>query len=254
MPTALITGPSSGIGLELARLIAADGIDLILVARREERLREIAEEFRRLFDVRVDLLVKDLSVAEAPEEIQHWCIGEGRQVDVLVNNAGFGFRDDFLEIPLEKQLDMIRVNVAALTALTHLFLPGMIDRGSGGVLNVASTAGFQPGPHMATYYASKAYVLHFTEALYEELRGTGVRVTCLAPGPTRTEFGEKSDMNRTHLFKHASMPADRVARAGFDAFKRGKPLIVPGVTNRLGVLMSRLLPRFLTRKIIARLQ
>ena len=179
--TALITGASSGIGCELARLFAADKSDLVLVARRQEKLDQLATELRRDYGVSVRVFAKDLADPQSPQAIFDALAAEGVAVDVLVNNAGFGAAGPVADLPLEKQLDMIQVNVAALTQLTRLFLPGMIQRRSGGILNVGSTAGFQPGPYMAVYYATKAYVLSFTEALGEEVVGTGVRVACLAP-------------------------------------------------------------------------
>jgi len=186
--TVLITGASSGIGLELARLFAADGSDLVLVARRRERLEELSHELEQSQGIAAEVLVEDLASAAAPQAIFDRLQSEGRTIDVLVNNAGFGAVGPVVEIGLGRQLEMLQVNVVALAHLTMLFLPGMLQRGRGGVLNVGSTAAFQPGPYMAMYYASKAFVLSFSEALAEELRGTPVRVCCLCPGPTRTEF------------------------------------------------------------------
>jgi uncharacterized protein len=172
------------------------------------------------------------------------------QIDVLVNNAGFGLHGSFAELPLDRQLQMIQLNITALTDLTRRFLPGMLQRGRGGVLNVASTAGFQPGPLMAVYYATKAYVLSFSEALAEEVAGTALRISCLAPGATATEFADVAGMQKTRLFRAGAMNAVEVARAGYDGWQRGKVLVIPGVTNRLGAFSVRLAPRAMVRKIV----
>jgi short-subunit dehydrogenase len=174
-------------------------------------------------------------------------------VDVLVNNAGFGLRGAFAHLSLDRQLEMVGLNVSALTMLTHRLLPGMLARGRGGVLNVGSTAGFQPGPFMAVYYATKAYVISFTEALAEEVSGTGVRVSCLAPGPTATGFAETARAADAPLFTGELMDVKEVARAGYDGWKRGDVLVVPGRRNRLRALGARLLPRAAVRKAVRRL-
>ena len=189
--TALITGASVGIGYELAKQFARGGYDLILAARNEEKLAAVSQEVRGL-GVRADYFVSDLAGREAPLALFARVKDRGVPVDVLVNNAGFGALGAFHEIDLRRHLDMIQVNVAALVELTHRFLPDMIARKTGGVLNVASTAGFQPGPHMAIYYATKAFVLSFTEAIGEELAGSGVNVTALCPGPTESEFRSRA--------------------------------------------------------------
>ena len=198
--TVLITGASSGIGLELARLFAADGSDLILVARREAELQSLADDMAASHGISARVMTEDLSDLSAPQRIVDRLATDELELDVLVNNAGFGLRGPAAELDLQRQLDMLQVNVTALTHLTRLLLPAMIARRRGGVLNVASTAAFQPGPHMAVYYATKAYVLSFSEALAEELGGTGVTVSCLAPGPTATEFADAADMRDTLLF------------------------------------------------------
>ncbi len=206
--TVLITGASSGIGLELARLFAADDSNLVLVARREDRLRALADELKSEFGVDVFILPKDLSEKNAPKEIFDTLQKENIQIDVVVNNAGFGTRGAVAEIDADTQIDMIQVNVVALTHLTRLFLPGIIERGRGGILNVGSLAGFQPGPNLAVYYATKAYVLSFTEALSEEINNPDIKITCLAPGPVRTEFGSKSELDDSLLFKLSLMDAE----------------------------------------------
>ena len=186
--TALVTGASSGIGLELARLFAADKSNLILVARSRDKLERLAEELQRDHNADVVVLPKDLTDPSAPRAIFDQLTGQNIDVDVVVNNAGFGSVGSVADLPLDRQLNMIQVNVTTLTYLTRLFLPGMIERGRGGILNVGSTAGFQPGPNMAVYYATKAFVLSFTEALAEELAGLEINVTCLAPGATENRF------------------------------------------------------------------
>jgi len=249
--TVLITGASSGIGLELARLFAEDGYQLVLVARRNDALAALADELRSAHGTRVRVLARDLERASAPHDIAEMLMADGVQVDVLVNNAGFGARGGFTQLDLERQTDMIQLNITALTVLTRLFLPGMLARNRGGVLNLASTAAFQPGPFMAVYYASKAYVQSFTEALAEEVAGTNVKVTCLSPGPTVTEFAARAGTEGSKLLRRSSsMSAQAVARAGYRGWRRGKVLVVPGLANKAGTLAVRLLPRRLLRRLV----
>jgi len=251
--TVLITGASSGIGTELARCFAESGSNLVLVARREDRLRELSKELSSRYGVKARILPKDLNLPAAGREIEDELRNSDIQVDVLVNNAGFGDRGAFVELGIELQRDMIQVNVGVVTELTRRFLPGMIERGKGGVMNVASAAAFQPGPLMSVYYATKAYVLHFSEGIAEELRGTGVSMTCLCPGPTVTGFGEEAHMEGTLLFRMGAMSAARVARAGYDGFRSGKVIVVPGFRNKLVAFSVRLSPRAMVRKIAKRL-
>jgi short-subunit dehydrogenase len=251
---ALITGASSGIGLELAKLFAADKSNLVLVARSEDKLCALAEQLKVEHGVEVVVLPANLADPAAPQAIFDQLAGQDVMVDVVVNNAGFGAVGPVADIPLQRQLDMIQVNVSALTHLTRLFLPGMIERGRGGVLNVGSTAGFQPGPNMAVYYATKAYVLSFTEALAEELAATGVSVTCLAPGATATGFAAAADMEDSLLFRLGTMDASAVALTGYRGFRRSKVIVVPGLRNKLGALSVRFAPRILVRKLAKRLQ
>ncbi len=250
----LITGASSGIGLELAKLFAADKSSLILVARNRGALEMLAEELKR--DHGVDVLVEpnDLADAAAPQALFNRLEAKGIAVDVLVNNAGFGSLGKFADLPAQRHLDMIQVDVTALTHLSGLFLPGMIERGRGGILNVGSTAGFQPGPNMAVYFAAKAFVVSFTEALAEELAGTKIKITCLAPGPTATGFAAASDVEHTLLFRLGTMDAKSVAKAGYRGFRLGKVLVIPGFRNKFGVFAVRLGPRNVVRKIVKRLQ
>ncbi|MEQ9617944.1 MAG: SDR family oxidoreductase [Deltaproteobacteria bacterium] len=252
--TVLITGASSGIGWELAKLFASDNSNLVLVARREDRLGELADLLKSEFGVDVFILPTDLSKKTAPRQIFSKLRKERIQIDVLVNNAGFGARGSVLELGADLQMDMIHVNVAALTHLTRLFLPGIVERGRGGILNVASLAGFQPGPNLAVYYATKAYVLSFTEALSEEITDPNIKITCLAPGPVRTEFGSKSKLDDSLLFKLSLMDVGPVAKTAYEGFRKGKVIIVPGVKQKITPFMLRLLPRSVVRKIVKSLQ
>jgi short-subunit dehydrogenase len=248
--TVLITGASSGIGLELARCFAADGCRLILLARNTKALEALAGELRQAHKIEALVLTADLSRPETPARVFQELQGRGMTVDVLVNNAGFGANDTFAGLPLQRQLEMIQVNITALTELTGLFLPGMIARRCGGVLNVGSLAGFQPGPGMAVYFATKAYVLSFTEALAEELNNTGLTVTVLCPGPTTTNFGNVARGQKARHLKTSKMTAEAVARYGHGAFRKGKLVAIPGWRNRFLVLLVRMVPRWLVRKMV----
>ncbi len=252
--TVLITGASSGIGWELAKLFAGDKSDLVLVARREDRLNELAGMLKSEFGVDVFILPMDLSKKPAPKQIFSRLRKEKIEIDVLVNNAGFGARGSVAGLDTDLQVDMVQVNLAALTHLTRLFLPGMIERGRGGVLNVGSLAGFQPGPNLAVYYATKAYVLSFTEALSEEITNPYIKITCLAPGPVRTEFGSKSELDDSLLFKLSLMDVEPVAKAGYEGFRHGKVIVIPGIKQKVTPFILRLMPRFLVRKIVKSLQ
>lgn len=252
--TVLITGASSGIGRELARLYASDGAELVLIARSEDKLRQLADELAAKYGVEAQVLPADLSRPASPRDVVEALAQRHIDVDVLVNNAGFGARGSVAEIGVERQLEMIEVNVAALTQLTVLLLPGMLERRRGAILNVASTAAFQPGPKQAVYCATKAYVLSFTEALAEEVRGSGVRVCCLAPGATDTGFAATAGMLGTRLFRRGAMDAGRVARAGHNGLRQGKTLVIPGLRNRILAFSVRLSPRVLVTKVSAYLQ
>ena len=250
--TALITGASSGIGLELARLFAADSYNLVLVARRNDALLALAEDLHARRGVGVRVLARDLNRSSAPHDIVEMMLSDGIHVDVLVNNAGFGARGAFAELDSQRQLDMIQVNVTALTLLTRLLLPGMLARNRGGILNVASTAAFQPGPFMAVYYATKAYVQSFTEAIAEEVAGSGLRVTCLSPGPTKTEFAARAGTEGSKLLRRtSSMSAPDVARMGYAGWRKGRVLVVPGMTNTFGTWAVRFMPRRVVRRLIS---
>jgi hypothetical protein len=251
--TVLVTGASSGIGLELARCFAADGCRLALVARKGDALEALATELRKAHKIQAQVFTADLAQPETPTRLLAHLQSAGLNVDVLVNNAGFGAQGRFVELPLARQLEMLQVNITSLTHLTRLLLPGMVERHRGGVLNVASTAAFQPGPGMAVYYATKAYVLSFSEALAEELGGTGVTVTASCPGPTATNFGAAASMKTLGLVKKISMSAESVARISHQAFRRGKVVAITGFRNQLPVFLVRLVPRAVVRKIARRL-
>lgn len=250
--TVLVTGASSGIGRELAHCFAASGSDCILLARTEDALHEVGRGLEAEHGVDTHVISADLSVPGAASDVDAELQQRGLTVDVLVNNAGFGVRGAFVDLDAEQQIDMIRVNVMALTHLTHQLLPDMVDRNVGGILNVASTAAFQPGPHMSVYYATKAYVLSFSEGLTEEVADRDVTVTCLAPGPTRTSFVDRAQMEESRLFTVGSVMSPRtVAEVGYDAFRNDRALAVPGWLNKIGVFATRLAPRSLIRKVTA---
>ncbi|HEY5164337.1 MAG TPA: SDR family oxidoreductase [Acidimicrobiia bacterium] len=246
MTTALVTGASSGIGAELARLVAADGHDVVLVARRASELGALAAE---LSGARV--IVADLADPASPAKL----VAEVPDVDLLVNNAGVGDFGPFADADLAKTTAMIQLNVTSLTELTRWYLPGMLDRGHGQVLNVASTAAFQPGPLMAVYYATKAYVLSFSEAIAEELRGSGVTVTALCPGPTASGFQTGAAMEGSRLVKDRRLPsAATVARAGHRALRRGDVVAVVGARNKFLAASVRFTPRPVIRRLVGRMQ
>jgi len=251
--TVLVTGASSGIGLELARYFAADGCRLVLVSRKGKVLEELATDLRKAHKIQAQVIAADLAHPEAPTRLCAHLQSAGLKVDVLVNNAGFGTQGRFAALPLARQLEMLQVNITSLTHLTGLLLPGMIERRRGGVLNVASTAAFQPGPGMAVYYATKAYVLSFTEALAEELAGTGVTVTASCPGPTATNFGAAANMRTLGLVKKISMSAESVARISHRAFRRGKVVAITGFRNQVPAFLVRFVPRAAVRKVARRL-
>ena len=251
--TVLITGASSGIGLELARCFAADGSRLVLVSRKGNALEALAADLRQAHKIQAQVITADLALAEAPTRLLAHLQAAGLKVDVLVNNAGIGAQGRFAELPLAWQLEMLQINITSLTHLTRLLLPGMIERRRGGILNVASTASFQPGPGMGVYYATKAYVLSFSEALAEELSGTGVTVTAVCPGPTATNFGTAANMRTLGMVKKVSMTAASVAQIGHRDFRRGKVVSITGVRNKIPAFLVRLFPRAAVRKITRRL-
>lgn len=249
--TVLITGASSGIGEELARVFAAHGNHLVLVARRRDRLESLAASLRTLHGVEVMVIDCDLTDPAVPGWLEQQLDERKMTVDVLVNNAGFGAVGPFAELPLEQQLNMLRLNVFAVTELTRRFLPPMLRRNRGAILNVASTAAFQPGPNMAVYFASKAFVLALTEAVAHEVAQSAVRVTCLCPGPTVTEFIGRAGAKDIPLFRLGPMRADQVANYAYRALQRGKFVAIPGLGNRLVAFLVRLTPRPIVRRISA---
>jgi len=241
--TVLITGASAGIGHELAKRFAAGGYALVLVARDESALKRVAEELAGQYKAAVKVIAKDLSLPAAVRDLYDELDRSGIAIDVLVNNAGFGVMGPFAATSVEKELTMLELHIVSLTYLTKLFLKPMLARARGKILNVASTAAFSPGPFMAVYYASKAYVLSFSEALASEVRGSGVTVSVLCPGPTRTEFHRRAGMPPSELFQRLAVDAAAVAAAGYEGLERGRIVIVPGFTNKMLALGVRLVPR-----------
>jgi uncharacterized protein len=246
MGTAVVTGASSGLGRELAQLLASRGEHVVVVARSPEALTALAAASSRIQPV-----VADLSTPQGRDEL-------GKVVDVvdiLVNNAGFGSGGRFADAPRALSDQMVDVNVAALTDLTARWLPGMVARGAGRIVNVASTAAFQPGPNMAVYYATKAYVLSFTEAIAEELRGTGVTATAFCPGPFRSGFQSTAGIDSSRMLRGRRLPSSAaMARDALSAMDRGVVVAVPGVVNKLGAMATRFVPRSLVRRSVARIQ
>jgi len=249
-PVALVTGASSGIGRAIAVRLAADGSDLVLVARRRDLLEALAEELRSAWGVEVEVLVADLTGSAELARVEERLREDGRPVDLLVNNAGLGAQGRFADIPLDWQERQIRLNVLAPVRLTHVALEGMLSRGRGGVLNVSSIAGTQPLPNLATYAATKAYLSSFSHSLHEEVRRSGVAVTALLPGFTRTEFHDAAGMSRSIVPGAAWMSAEVVAAAGLGAVARGRAQCVPGLGYRLLSGVSRLTPWSITRRVV----
>ncbi len=254
-PVALVTGASAGIGKDIARALAARGYDLLLSARRVEELNALRDELAAAHGTTSLVLPADLAADGGPATLHAAVVATGRTVDVLVNNAGFGDLGPFADADLGKMLAVVRVNVSALVELTGLFLPAMLERGSGRVLNVGSVAGFQPGPGMAVYYATKAFVNSFSEAVAREVKRTGVTVTVLCPGPTRSEFAAASGMNATGLFEGRGVMDSRpVAEAGVAAMLKGRPVVITGLRNKLLIFAERFLPRSLVVSTIHKMQ
>ena len=253
-PRALITGASGGIGLAIARLLAASGHDLILVARSQGKLEALAAELAAAHGCQVIVLAADLADPAAPAALAAEIEARKLAVDVLVNNAGVGVYGPFATNDWTRERDIIQINVTSLVDLTKRLLPGMVARGRGRILNVASTAAFQPGPLMAIYYASKAFVLSFSEALGNELGGSGVSVTALCPGPTATGFEAAADLGASRLFRMGTMSMEDVARAGVDAMMNGRSVVIPGLRNWLMTQSLRISPRFLVTRVVRWIQ
>jgi short-subunit dehydrogenase len=253
--TALVTGASGGIGVDIAECFARDGYDLILTARSEEALKSVATRLSAGFGVKAAAIPNDLAAFGGGKALADKIRGQGLSVDVVVNNAGFGHAGAFASAPVEATLGMIDLNVRSLVELTHIYWDGMLKRGRGGVMNVASTAAFQPGPLMAVYYASKAFVLSFSEALWEEARGTGVHVSCLCPGPTASGFRERAGTGKTKLADaSAVMPSMPVAEEGYLGWRRNKRVVITGLRNRIGARAARIMPRSMILRVVRNLQ
>lgn len=253
--TALVTGASAGIGVDLAECFAAGGYNVILTGRTESALREVAERLARTYGVTATPIAGDLGAIGGGQRLADEIRTRGLPVDVLVNNAGYGHAGAFHGSDAATQLGMIDLNDRALVELTHIYWPAMIANRRGGVLNVASTAAFQPGPLMAIYYASKAFVLSFSEALWEEARDTGVKVSCLCPGPTVSRFRERAGTNKVRLSRASTqMPSMTVARMGYDAWQANKRVEVTGLRNRVMTSLVRFLPRTMLLRAVRNLQ
>ena len=245
----LITGASSGIGYELAKLFERDGYNLILVARDKEKLQMAVDKLNNEKN-KIIMLDVDLSREDEVDKLIKYINKNEIDINILVNNAGIGLFGEFAEIDWKTEEKLIDINIKALTKLTKYFLPKMIEKKSGGILNVASTAAFASGPRMATYYASKAYVLNLTEAIHEEVKEYGINISCLCPGPVRTSFQSKAGIKKSEKAKKYLMNADIVAKVGYDKFKKGEVIIIPGFKNKVLVNANKLLPRAISRKII----
>lgn len=241
---ALVTGASAGLGVEFARQLGARGYRLVLAARRKERLEELASELGNARAMAIDLSAPG-SVARLNADLAD----HGEVVDLLVNNAGFGLIGRFAELGANRQHQMVELNVSTLTDLCRLVVPGMIERRSGGIINVASTAAFQPGPNMAVYFATKAFVLSLSEALHEELKPHGIKVSCVCPGPTRTEFGDVAGFGGNGLFDRVAMNPLEVVAAGLAGLDHNKAVVIPGLINKIGAVSGRFAPRSVVRKI-----
>ena len=241
---ALITGASAGLGVEFARQLSKRGHRLVLAARRKDRLEALAKELGNARAIAIDLS-KSGSAAKLLADLD----AAGEQVEILVNNAGFGLIGRFAELDAKRERQMIDLNVGTLTDLCRAVAPALIKRKSGGIINVASTAAFQPGPNMAVYFATKAYVLSFTEALHEELKPHGVHVSALCPGPTRTEFGEVAGFGGNGMFDRVAMESPEVVAAGLDGLDRNRAVVVPGLANKIGAASTRFAPRSVVRRI-----
>ncbi len=254
MATALITGASAGLGKEFAKLFAEDQHDVLLVARRKNELENLKVELQEKWKIQVHILDLDISKPDSAKKILHFVENNQMEIEFLVNNAGFGTNGTFAELELERELQMIDLNIRSLVELTYLFMQPMIARKHGKILNIGSVAGFQAGPFMSTYYASKAFVNSFSEALSIELKGSGVTCTVLAPGPTATEFQAVAKLEKRKVFNaDVSATAISVAKCGYQGMMSGQSLVVPGLSNKLIVQSGRFLPRQFLQKAVAKM-
>jgi short-subunit dehydrogenase len=253
-PVALVTGASSGIGLDLAKLFAAGGHNLVLVARNEEALRALAAELEQKHGIKAHVLAKDLADQASAQQIHDELSNRGIAIEVLVNNAGFGTHGPFARSELVKELTMIQVNIVALIQLTRLFLPQMISRKSGKIMNVGSMAGFVPGPYMSVYFATKAFVLSHSVALAQEVSKKGITVSVLCPGPTKTDFQRRANIAESKFLKKPrSMTSMDVAKAGYDGLMAGKLIVVPGLSNKAIRVASKIAPRTMLARVAGKM-
>ncbi|MBP2031804.1 short-subunit dehydrogenase [Clostridium algifaecis] len=248
--TALITGASSGIGLEIANVFAKKGFNLILISRSEDKLNNISSFLEKEYGVNIKIITKDLIQDNSAEEIYKEIKSSRINIDVLINNAGVGYSGLFHNIDIEKDIEVIKINIETLTRLTKLFSKDMIDRGGGKILNIASTGAYQPGPYISVYYAAKSYILSFSLAIRNELKDYGVDVCVLCPGATRTQFSKnagKADIKK-------SMLPEEVAKAAFKGLERNKAVIIPGLFNKIAIVFSKLAPGYISAKIVRKIQ
>lgn len=252
MRTVLITGATSGIGYELAKIFAQNKYNLVLTGRNEEKLNEIKNEFLT-HNISINTFSCNLSKPNSASQLFEFLNKNNLEIDILINNAGFGLLGPFNELDLQSQLEMIQVNITSLVELTHLIIPSMIKRKSGKIMNVASTAAFQPGPYMAIYYATKSFVLSFSEALHYELKEYGINVSALCPGPTKTDFQRRARMENINLERSKLFPymsAEKVAKIGFEKLMKGKRVIIPGAMNKIGVVLVKFVPKKIVLNLI----
>ncbi|AYF54374.1 SDR family oxidoreductase [Clostridium botulinum C] len=248
--TVLITGASSGIGYELSKVFAKNGYNLILVARSIEKLNKLSNEIIEKFNVKVKIIQKDLTLISSAEEVFNEVNNENIQVDILINNAGAGVCGEFHKIDYRKDIEIIQLNIASVTILTKLFSKEMIKNGYGKILNVASTGAYQPGPYIAVYYATKAYVLSFSEALRNELSEYGITVSTLCPGSTRTGFSKSAGKAEIKV----AMDAKDVAISAYNGLMKSKRIIIPGINNKLAIFLSKLVPGSLSAYFVKKIQ
>lgn len=245
----LITGASMGIGYELAKLFAKDKHNLILISRNILKLQDVKNELSK-FNIDIKILASDLKNNEDIQVLFNYIEANKLNINILVNNAGIGTFGDFNNIEWKSEEALIDINIKALTKLTKYFLPKVVKEKEGGILNVASTAAFCSGPRMATYYASKAYVLNLTEAIYEEYKAAGIKISCLCPGPVKTSFQDKAGIKKSKSAKKYLMDAEEVAKICYKDFYKGKVIIIPGFKNKLLVMGNKLMPRSISRKMV----